>query len=388
VSSTWEHNAWQKLWALAWLVGCGTPGGSDALQGKPVVVADAGRGRSSGDAASADAASATTLDNGCPSHSGFPGDELCLPAPAPDQGFQLHYGPTDYADPANVAPYLLSPGKETVDCDYMKTPNAKDAYVSGYRIHMRRGSHHLLANLNPAPQADGLAGCQSNDMSPGPLAGSQTPVVDELIDPAPENEGLAVRIPANSQAVVNLHFINTGAMPVMREAWLNYLYIDPARVKGIRGNIFLVGGLGFHIEPGTSSTYKYSCSPDRPVRILSLAAHMHAHGTRLSAWKVSNDKTSLVYESFDWAEPALLKYDSTHANAASDRGLRIPGGASGTLRIEPGESLQWECAVDNTSNRPLTFQNEVYTGEMCILAGTDVAADDPMKPYDFKCTRN
>jgi hypothetical protein len=328
------------------------------------------------------------LSDGCPTNSGFPGDDLCLAPPAPDKGFQLHYGPSDYADPANVAPYVLAPNKETVDCDYMKTPNSRDMYVSGYEFYMRQGSHHLNANVNPTAQADGFGTCQTNDMTPGLLGGSQTPKVDEREDPAPENQGLAVLIPANSQAVINFHVINTGVTSLLREAWMNYFYIDASQVKGIRGNVFLTGGLGFYITPGTSQTYTYSCSPDRPVRVLSLAAHMHAHATRLSAWKVSANQPSPVYEAFDWAEPASLRYDSVHTNAPSNRATRTPGGSSGPILLEPGDSLQWECAVDNTSDGVLTFRNEVYTGEMCILTGVEVPTDDPMQPYDFTCSRD
>ena len=227
------------VWGSLAAAGCSStaPGTSATTPSTP----DRGPGRSG-----ADASSPGMLSDGCPTNSGFPGDDLCLAPPAPDKGFQLHYGPSDYADPANVAPYVLAPNKETVDCDYMKTPNSKDMYVSGYEFYMRQGSHHLIANVNPMAQADGFGTCQTNDMTPGLLGGSQTPKVDELEDPAPENQGLAVHVPANSQAVINFHVINTGVTPILREAWLNYFYIDASQVKGIRGNVFLTGGLGFH----------------------------------------------------------------------------------------------------------------------------------------------
>jgi hypothetical protein len=374
---------WAHVAVLGFLGAAGCSSTASSASATSPSAPDRGPGRSG-----LDASSPGILSDGCPTNSGFTGDDLCLALPAPDKGFQLHYGPSDYADPANVAPYVLAPNDETVDCDYMKTPNSKDTYVSGYEFYMRQGSHHVIANVNPTAQADGFGTCQTNDMTPGLLGGSQTPKVDELEDPAPENQGLAVHLPANSQAVINFHVINTGVTPLLREAWLNYFYIDASQVKGIRGNVFLTGGLGFSITPGTSQTYTYSCSPDRPVRVLSLAAHMHAHATRLSAWKVSANQPSLVYEAFDWAEPASLRYDSVHTNAPPNRATRTAGGSSGPIRVEPGDTLQWECAVDNTSDEVLTFRNEVYTGEMCILTGVEVPADDPMQPYDFTCSRD
>jgi hypothetical protein len=343
----------------------------------------------SGDAGGGAAeAGPSTAANGCPVNSGYLGDANCLPVPAPSEGFQLHYGPTDYANPTDVAPFLLQPSGEIVDCYYEKTPNTKDVYVGGYEFYMRPGSHHLNMNVNPQPQADGFALCQANDQSPGLLGGSETPKVDQRTDPAPENQGLAVFLPANSQAVINFHVIDTTAHPILREAWLNYYYMDPSQVKGLRGNVFLVGGLGFQITPGTHQTYTYACSPTRPTRILSLAAHMHVHATRMSAWKVTAGQPSLVYETYDWSTPSELRYDTVTTNPVANPSTQTPGGSSGSLVLQPGDTLQWECEVNNTSNVTLTFKNEVYTGEMCIMTGTMVPADDPMNAYNFVCDNN
>jgi hypothetical protein len=329
-----------------------------------------------------------TLANGCPTNSGYVGDDMCLPPPPPSQGFQLHYGPTGYANAADTMPFVLAPNHESVDCFFLKTPNPTDVYVSGFQFTMRPGSHHLLVNQNATVQPDGFGVCGLNDQALGGLGASQTPKVDELQDPAPENQGLAIKVPANAQAVINFHVIDTGDQPLLREAWLNYSYIDPSQVKGIRGGVALVGGTGFYITPGTNQTYTYSCSPDRPVRILSLASHMHTHATRMTAWKVAGNESTLVYQSFDWAEPPSFRYDSVTQNPVTDLSTRTAGAISGPLVVHPGESMRWECAINNTSDQILTFRNEVLTGEMCLLGGSAVAADDPMNPYDFSCTRN
>jgi hypothetical protein len=315
---------------------------------------------------------------------------MCLPVPTPDKGFQLHYGPIPHADATAASPYVLQPNDEAVDCYYEKTPNTTDKYVSGYQIYMRPGSHHLNIDINAVAQPDGFHTCQANDNSPGLLGGSTTPVPeDNLVESAPENKGLAVNLPANSQAVLNFHVINATQKPILREAWLNYFYVDPAQVTGLRGNLFLVGGLGYRIDPGTQKTYQYACSPDRPVRILSITAHMHVHATRMSVWHVDTSaKPNLVYENFDWAGPLEVRYDTMHTNTASNRAAQIAGGTSGQLVVQPGETIQWECDVNNTSNTVLTFRNEVKTGEMCIVTGQVVPVDDPMKPYDFTCTIN
>src|SRR4029077_13503995 len=100
----------------------------------------------------------------------------------------------------------------------------------------------------------------------------------------------------------------------------NYFYMDPSQVKGIRGNLFLVGGLGYRIDPGTHQTFQYACSPNRPVRVLGIAAHMHVHSTRMSVWHVSTaGQPNLIYENFDWESPLEVRFDSVHTNPQSDR---------------------------------------------------------------------
>jgi len=375
MASRFDYLSVAALVVTAWLAGCGSSSSSPGSAAAPV------------SATTPDAAPSTGAD-GCPLNSGYTGDEKCLPAPPTDQGFQLHYGTTDYASATARAPYVLAPNAERVDCYYLKTPNDHDVYVGGYEFSMRPGSHHLNVDVNPTAQPDGFATCQANDQSPGLLGGTETPVVDERTDAAPENVGLAVKLAANSQAVLNFHVINTTAQPMFREAWLNYYYMNAADVKGFRGNVFLVGGVGFQITPGTHQTYTYSCSPDRPTRILSLAAHMHVHATRMTAWKVTSGQASLVYETYDWGSPTNIRYDSVHQNTMPDRTTQAPGGATGQMILQPTDSLQWECEVDNTSDVTLTFRNEVYTGEMCIMTGVMVPADDPMNADNFTCTLN
>jgi hypothetical protein len=341
----------------------------------------------SGTSTPAPDAGPTELANGCPVNSGYAGDEMCLPPPPPDQGFQLHYGPTNYGSTSDMQPFLLQPSKETVDCFFQKTTNTEDKYIGGFQFYMRPGSHHLLVNAT-APHADGFDICGLTDNAGGGLGGSQTPKVDELADPAPENQGLAMRIPANTQAVINFHVINTGEKPLLREAWLNYWYMDPSKVTGIRGGIGLTGGLGFDIQPGTHQNYTYSCSPTRPIRVTTLAAHMHEHALRMSAWKVSGGQATLVYQAFDWANPPAYRYDSVTTNPVTDLATQKPGATTGTLTLTPDDSLQWECEIANTSGAALTFRNEALTGEMCLLTGGLVPTDDPMNEYDFTCARN
>jgi hypothetical protein len=45
---------------------------------------------------------------------------------------------------------------------------------------------------------------------------------------------------------------------------------------------------------------------------------------------------------------------------------------SGLQYVENGDTLEWECEVNNTTDAPLRFANEAYTAEMCLLGGVYV----------------
>jgi hypothetical protein len=350
------------------------------------------------------ATSKVTMKGSCPTNSSFVGDGQCLAPPAATEGFQLHYGPSDYDDPAEIAKFTLIPGAETNDCFFLKSPNTTDAYYSGFDFQMRPGSHHLIAQSrnSPGQQAtppiatQGFNVCAATDGVPEGLFGTtQTPKLDYRTDPAPENAGLARLVPADTQAVINFHVINETEATALKEAWLNYYYIDLGGVKGMRGAVDLNGGLGYNIAPATHKTYRFSCSPTANVRILQLGSHMHSHALRMTVYKVPGGATATpqkpvkLLEGYSWEEPTQLSYDTAHTIKPADPVSKTEGGDySGDLYLTPSDAIQWECEVNNTSNVNLTFRNEVTTGEMCLVAGTVVNSDDPMTLTNFACDRD
>src|SRR5262245_30734369 len=186
---------------LGLLTACGSAGGG----GDP----DAGAG----------APDAAQVVGPCGQASGYMGDEACLAPPPADKGFQLHYGPSSYDDPAEVEGYLLQPGEEVVDCVYLKAPSSAPAFVREFHTRMRPGSHHLLVTAMAEPLANGHRDC--NDGTQTRLfLGAQDAVVD-IPDgvPVPENQGLAMQLDGGTQMSVQVHFFNSTERPILREAW-------------------------------------------------------------------------------------------------------------------------------------------------------------------------
>jgi hypothetical protein len=298
----------------------------------------------------------------CGLDTGFPGDEYCILPPPADQGFQVHIGPGDYDNPGS---YLMQPGDESTEDFPAVAGNDGDVFFYYRQYRMRPGSHHLIIS-----QASGGLGDGGRR-----LGGSQNVAKDnpDRGVTAPENEGIGMPLAARAPLNVQLHYINTSSAPVLREAWINFWYKDPATVTEQAKEMFANGGLGMNIPAGQRTVLgPYSCAVAQAGRVLTLYGHRHANAPRFSAWRVRSGQRELIYESLNWAEPMVLEFNTITENPAPDRAKGIEGGHSGILDLMPGDALEWECEVDNTHDFALRFGNQTYDSEMCILIGDTV----------------
>jgi len=338
-----------------------------------------------------------TIDQltGCGINSGFKGDDVCLKPPTAytADGIQLHYGPSDYT-PAGMEPFYIEPGEEFVSCFYTQTTNETDKFFNGYHARLRPGSHHLRIFViqSATPKPEGIGSCSLGDSYGARfLFGATSPSIDA---PKPGEEfgtdvqGVAIRLPARSQIVMEVHFYNTGTERLLQEAWANFDFTDTYDILG--DAVSFIGGLNTATPPGgTQIVGGTTTAPMNPVaapglppgatRPMILVGHYHYHTTRFSLWHTPvGGAETLIQESFDWSEPATFRYDTKHQNPLPDRAQRIDGATSGPLVINQGDSLRWECEIHNTTDQAsdpagapttLTFANEVYTGEMCNVFG-------------------
>jgi hypothetical protein len=348
---------------------CGSDdGGTPVREGEPQETADELRCK--------------TLPN-----TGYRGDESCLEPPAPGKGFQLHYGPKNYDDEAEVAKYLLGPGEETTDCLFMKTPNETEVFMDEYHARMRPGSHHMITYTQDEVKPDSTSPEECNFGLWRFLVGSQEESIDiRNKDQAPELEGSAMRIAPKLQAAVQLHYVNTSKTEtVLREAWINAVYTDPSNVQTHVEPIFWIGGLTNVIKAHTSQVVKGQCvvgptmkdADDKDVptpsdlRMLQLTGHFHSHTTRFSAWKVdgATGERIRIYEASSYQEPGFTYFNTKTKNPPPE-GNPFGGDYNGQLFMKIGDRIEWECNVVNDDNFDLRFGNKVYEAEMCNMFGT------------------
>ena len=318
----------------------------------------------------------------CKINSGFPGDETCIPPPPPEEGMQIHVGPSNYQDPAEIAKFVLHPGEESSECWTFKTPNDKPIKYQTSVLSGRSGTHHIINTMHSGELPQGsFTVCADNARSIGTLPGASKPYMPRGTV-APEYANVGRSIPAHATVQADMHYYNYTDKDLLREFWLNIYYAKEEEVTVAADQIAGLGGLGWNaapIAPGTDKVYSYSCPIKGNGHILSLLGHYHAHGKRFSASiKRKNAAPEKVFEMYDYLTPASFEYNSVVRNPGfSDV---APGAVSGILPVSDGDVLQWECHIVNDSTVGLRYVNEVKTGEMCNLWGVSVGIQ-PLRCY-------
>lgn len=313
----------------------------------------------------------------CAVDTGWPGDESALCVPDPDEGLQLHYGPSDYDDADEIARYTLDARTELEDCFLLNSENNERRYVNQYAGRMRPQSHHMIlwgVSEDPAePLPRGLGSCSgSATLGSSFYVGSQNLSIDipDLRNTPDAIEEIAARpLPADQLFSIDMHYLNRTSDPILRESWINIFYADESKIEKEAKAVFLVAPL-INLPPHTTSNIVHgSCEAPKARTIRLLNGHFHEFGQRFSVYrKREGQERELVYSSFDWSDPYIAYYSTTVTNPEPNRDVGISGGSSGPIQLAAGDSLEWECEMDNPSDTTVTF-GETGSDQMCIVFG-------------------
>lgn len=310
----------------------------------------------------------------CGIHSGWPGDEYCLQPPPEGEGIQIHIGPNDYADMAEVGKYVIQAGEEFNNSVAAPIELTEKKWFQRMQVQMRPGSHHWISTVvegKPEPKFYSDTGC-GGAVGIGSLGGGQNLIYDNPPGgvPAPENEGLGRSVEGNSSLCMNLHAYNFTDREQLREIWINIYFIAEEKVTQKAQGIGMVGGLGLNLGPHQKKELTYSGNFGADGRIIQLFGHRHAWTPRFAVWL----HDELVYDSWAWEESVTFNYDSLSTNPPINTAAKQDGAVSGILEFKAGDELKFTCFIENDSDNTLGFSNQVYEGEMCNLWGSAVGA--------------
>ncbi|MET0388559.1 MAG: hypothetical protein ABW321_21490, partial [Polyangiales bacterium] len=302
----------------------------------------------------------------CNLKSGYDGDQYCLVPPPEGKGIQIHFGPKNYQDKAEVEKYLIQPGQEFNSYAFADIPTTEEKFYAYVKISMRPGSHHLINNVVAGKHPEGFTegvGCEGSSI--GSFPGTQNLITESPPQgiPAPENEGIGRALPGGASLCQNYHRYNNTDTAKLNEIWYNVWFVEEKDITQKANGVNVTAGPWTPIPAHSEKVLTTTGTASGDGRIISLFGHRHAATERFAAWL--NDE--LIYDSHDWVESRVFNYDSITQNPPIATDTTTDGAVSGVLEVKNGDKVKIECHVNNTTDQPLRFANELYTGEMCIL---------------------
>lgn len=299
--------------ALA-LCACGdTPGGADAAPSPDASAADA----ASIDAAASDGGSTDAGSDSGPTDAGLGGQVLELIA-------------GDWTMPAGREGYICV--RRTVE---------RTLWVREFRPIAPVGTHHTVLTVRSgATTPDGVSPCNAATNYPTMIYGSGVGT-----DPFTFPAGVAVKVEAGQQLLLNLHLFNTGADDLAGHSGIEIVTADPSEVEH-EAQAVLAGQEFFSIPP-RSSDFEVDgrCTMPADVTVFAVMPHMHELGVFMRVTANTSDGAHVLHEDF-------YSFDDQRYTILSP------------LRLQAGDTIDVNCHYDNPTDSSVPFGDSTRQ-EMC-----------------------
>jgi sugar lactone lactonase YvrE len=270
--------------------------------------------------------------------------------------------------------WTLSPGAEDYYC--VRRTVTEDTWVSAFRAIDPIGTHHsVLGIAEPGFNLgeDGLEKCTGGDVGAQMLMGAGVGT-----DPVEFPDGVALKIAAGKQMILNLHLYNSSSKPISGTSGVEIVTVDPE--KGVEEAQFVLAGtVSLNIPPGRS-TQVGTCTLPTDVNVFSVFPHMHKRGAHLVGRAIPADgsePTTLTDDDYDFENQLFLPITPT---MPLEHGSKIEVSCTyentGTTNISFGQSSDAEMCFLGTYTYPATFP-----GVYCVdTPGLPPCLDDPVAP--------
>jgi hypothetical protein len=228
--------------------------------------------------------------------------------------------------------YMIPTGQEFYQCQRMTVQ--QDMYLVKVTPVSPTGVHHEVLAIDPSGQPDGVAPCDAFGPTWQPLfaSGINSPELDMP-------EGVALKISAGQQIVLQLHLFNATTSDIKNTASVDVaLAADPTGYE--LASVPFIGNIKFTI--GQSLQVNGTCTLSNDAKYFAVFPHMHQHGAHLKAWTegsvsqtVWDEDYSFTEQKFgQWAPIQMKKGDKIQVTCTYDSGgLGISFGQSTTQEM-------------------------------------------------------
>ena len=280
----------------------------------------------------------------------------------PDNGLQVH-----------IPPFNVTPQSDREIFYYVELDTQDYVYVNRITTTMRPGSHHFIlysydeTGMNNLPQPNIYRDLHNFDGTTNNqvlyqmqfqkfVTGSQTRLYDYTFP-----EGVALKVDPAFGFDLNSHYANYTNDTIIGEVYNNFYYSDPDEVERVAEILDLINldlYLPANEETVVNKTFWIRNEYGIPINIFQLWSHAHKLNTQFKIFKVKEDDPNfreLVYISYDWDHPPVMKYDPPMA-------------------LDINEGLELEATYFNSTDQTVSF-GLLSTDEMMALFGLFYTGD-------------
>ena len=241
--------------------------------------------------------------------------------------------------PIIAADWSLDPGTERYLC--VRTTLERDIDAHAFQAVAPNGTHHTVLTVGPPTGPDGVTECDSFDNHDVLVYGSGLGA-----EPFELPDGVAVRIEAGQQLLLNLHLYNVTAEPMSARSEIRAMLADPETIHDFAEGL-LVGPMDLSIPPG-EHTVGGGCTFEDEAYLFGVAPHMHQLGRHMKV--VANSHA---------AGPVTI-HDEAYAFEDQQ-----PERVDPVVRMLPGDRIEVECTYQNTGASTVSW-GESSDAEMCF----------------------
>lgn len=265
----------------------------------------------------------------------------------------------------------LAPGSDTTLCSYLPLDVALPAtsdIVAAHGYQSAAGSHHALLLLASRNRPVDTHVCTDDDMTNtrflagagGGDAGGGT------LDIPP---GLAFRVDAGRQIMIQTHWINATDHPIDGQAAF-VVKVQPPSTSVQPAQLLNWGTSTIDVPPNSDGHAHAECPVAHDLQIFTIGGHAHEWGTHVSlAVRDSGASTGTTFYDHAWMpyytfDPPRLRYDVTTP-----------------MVVKAGQVLTADCDYHNTTASDLGFPKEMCVGFAFFFPGdTEIDCFDGVWP--------
>jgi hypothetical protein len=253
----------------------------------------------------------------------------------------------------------IAPGADVTLCSYLPLDQALDEtldIIGAYGMQSAIASHHSVLYMVERDRPIDTHECTDDDMiNSRYLAGAGGGDAGGSQDYIPE--GVAYRVEAGRQLMVQTHWINTTTQPIDGQAAFNLRVQAPSEDVEL-AQLFTWTSTNINVPAGETGSTRTDCVMQQEMKFYRLGGHAHEHGSRVTMTHTPAAAEPNVFYDEEWVD--YYTFDPPRVDFARDEAM--------VVRV--GDTLSIDCEYDNTTTEDLTFPLEMCTGFGFYFPGT------------------